>query len=327
MRPSTIDTSGRTSNATGWMPRSGTFAGVAHPYVANADAGPVEYVQVWAGVNPADSVGFGTFDFSVRVGLSRPLKATPKLDPPILLRFKKGGGSLTQQVNCDVDNIVYSPPFKPGFNLNTMNKDAAEIAYGCVTQYNINGPGPCPVEYDTVAELPPTTTTPSPVPTCAEGRPGQVATIRTGLDYRFEQPCTPNYWPTNAADPYPPPTDPRYVTLLITDFGQFDVNSERVVKIRKFAGFYATGWDISGPGGDTQGCPDPDGINGPLKGNDPHPIYGTSCPKGSPNNPTCDDGDVWGHFVTFTVPAPAGSASEELCDFNELGICIAVLVE
>lgn len=303
-----------------------TFSGVAHPYVANADSGPIEYVQVSAGVNPADSVGFGPNDFSVRVGLSRPLKATPKLDPPILLRFKKGGGSLTQAVNCDVDNVVYPGPFKPGFDLNSMNKDAAEMAYGCVTQYNKNGPGPCPFEYDTVAELPPTTTTPSPIPTCAEGRPGQVASMRTGLDYRFEQPCTPNYWPTNASQPYPPPTDPRYVILLITDFGGFDQNNERVVKVRRFAGFYVTGWDISGSGGDTQGCFDPD-MAGPLKGNDLHPIFPNGCPTGSPNNPTCDDGDVWGHFVTFVVPTPAATTNDELCNFNELDICIAVLVE
>jgi hypothetical protein len=245
---------------------------------------------------------------SVRVGLNRPLKGTPKLDPPILLRFK--GGSLSQTVNCDTDNIVYQPPFKPGWNLNTMFKDAAEIAYGCVTQYNTNGPGPCPSEYDTVAELPPDTTTPDPIPTCAEGRPGEAAKMREGLEYRFETPCTPNNWPQTAAEPYPEPDDPRYVILIVTDFGAFDANNQRVVKVRRFAGFYATGWDEGPSGGGNQ--------TGDCADNDPHPL-------GLAENK--DNGDVWGYFVSFVVPNPNGEPSDELCDFDELDVCIVGLVE
>jgi hypothetical protein len=62
----------------------------------------------------------------------------------------------------------------------------------------------------------------------------------------------------------------------------------------------------------------------PLRGNDPHPIYGTAYQL---NKPQLDDGDLWGYFVTPVIPAPAGSASDELCAFDELRICIAVLVE
>jgi hypothetical protein len=306
------------SKGTGPSRTTGTFEGVAHPYVADKHSGPVEYIEINAGPNPADSVGFDNNSFTVRVGLNRPLVQTPKLDPPILLRFK--GGSLSQTVNCDVDNIAYEPPFKDGWDLNSMFKDAAEIAYGCVTQYNTQGPGPCPSEYDTVAELPPDTTTPNPVPTCAEGRPGEASKLREGLEYRFESftaeeypdtwPCSPNNWPQTALDPYPDPGDPRYVILIVTDFGTFDENNERVVKVRRFAGFYVTGWD-SGPAGHGRNTGDCADIN------DPHPL------NLSANR---DNGDVWGYFVSF-VESVRAEPSNERCDFDELNVCVVGLVE
>ena len=78
--------------------------------------------------------------------------------------------------------------------------------------------------------------------------------------------------------------DPRYVTLVITDFTAFTGSGAENVPVKYFAGFYATGWDI-GPagGGNTTGCPD----------NDPHPL-GLSNLK--------DNGDVWGHFVNIVIP-------------------------
>jgi Putative Flp pilus-assembly TadE/G-like len=307
------------TNPPGGGPKpSGTFEGVAHPYVADKHSGPVEYIQVNAGPNPADSVGFGPNTFTVRVGLNRPLLQTPKLDPPILLRFK--GGSLSQTVNCDTDNIVYEPPFKPGWDLNSMSKDAAEIAQGCVTQYNTNGPGPCPAAYDTTAELPPDTITPVPIPTCAEGRPGEATKMREGLEYRFESPCTPNNWPQTEADEYPEDDDPRYVILIITDYGAFDANNERVVKVRRFAGFYVTGWD-SGPAGgggeQTGDCRAPAGLPEGPPYNDPHPL-------GLPDNK--DNGDVWGYFVSFVTTVQA-EPSDDRCDFDELNVCVVGLVE
>jgi hypothetical protein len=88
--------------------------------------------------------------------------------------------------------------------------------------------------------------------------------------------------------------------------------------VKYFAGFYVTGWDYSTQ---TPGCPDPDGP-GPLRGNDPHPIYGTAYQA---TKPQLDDGDLWGYFVTAV--RWQGSASDELCVFDELGTCTAVLVE
>jgi hypothetical protein len=65
-------------------------------------------------------------------------------------------------------------------------------------------------------------------------------------------------------------------------------------------------------------------VNSPW--NDPHPIYGSSY-LSRQNKLHLDDGDVWGYFVTPVIPAPAGTSSGELCDFDALGTCIAVLVE
>ena len=75
--------------------------------------------------------------------------------------------------------------------------------------------------------------------------------------------------------------------------------------VKYFAGFYATGWDI---GPQNSGCPD----------NDPHPL-GFGRKK--------DDGDVWGHFVNNVIFSAMGRENDELCNFDEVGTCIAVLVE
>ena len=62
---------------------------------------------------------------------------------------------------------------------------------------------------------------------------------------------------------------------------------------------------------------DPDGA-GPLKGNDPHPL-------GADNRN--DNGDVWGHFITIVRFVPGGTESQDLCQFDEIGLCTAVLTE
>ena len=40
-----------------------------------------------------------------------------------------------------------------------------------------------------------------------------------------------------------------------------------------------------------------------------------------------DNGDVWGHFIKVVEFSSAGHADDHLCNFDELGNCIAVLVE
>ena len=146
--------------------------------------------------------------------------------------------------------------------------------------------------------------------------------FRQGLKARFETPeCTPNNWPKDQPptghDPqddaairnfftnYDFANDSRYVTLIITDVTAFEGSGSTNVPVKYFAGFYATGWDI---GPQNSGCPD----------NDPHPLgFG----------PKKDDGDVWGHFVNIVIFSAMGKPNDALCNFDEVGTCIAVLVE
>ena len=103
--------------------------------------------------------------------------------------------------------------------------------------------------------------------------------------------------------------DPRFITLVITDITAFEGSGSTNIPVKYFAGFYATGWDISSH---TTGCPGE---------NDPHPIFGTGYKRSK------DNGDVWGHFINVIEFSSAGLADDQLCNFDELGNCIAVLVE
>ena len=310
------------------------FAGpVARPYVANGKSGPIEYLALQAYdtngtlLTNAYSIpkepGMQPITFMVTVGLRPPLSQSTLDDEAILIRFAtEDDPSLTQSVDCDVDSYNYPSPY------DSMPKDSAEIAYGCVSPYSVNPTLDCS-DYG-FGDLPPD---PPPAlteaPDCAQSKNGQVSSLRQGLSARFENPCTPNYWPD-------PPitqekiqtlidnfgTDPRMVTLIVTEFAAFAGTGAEIVPIKYFAGFYVTGWDVSNQ---SPGCYGPNGETG-SPWNDPHPIYGSAYLQ-HPNKWKLDDGDVWGYFVTPVIPAPAGSASDELCAFDALGTCIAVLVE
>jgi len=308
---------------------------VARPYVANAKAGPVEYLWLQGhdkdgnllpnGYSVPKEPTIQPLAFMVTVGLRPPLEQSSLNDEAVLIRFAtENDPSLTQSIDCDVDSYNYPEPYDsmPG------GKDAAEIAHGCVTPYAVNETLDCS-DYGN-GDLPP-----DPAPDlddatdCAESKNGQVSSLRHGLAARFESPCTPNNWPA------PPITqdkiqtlvdnfdnDARLVTLIVTEFGAFSGTGGTIVPIKYFAGFYVTGWDVSNL---TEGCYGPSGETG-SPWNDPHPIYGSAYLQ-KPNKQHLDDGDVWGYFITPVIPAPAGSASDELCAFDELGTCIAVLVE
>lgn len=302
---------------------NGCFRLVAAPYAADNASGPLEYVDIKnADVPPyplsidGNSRNTGpNHDVRVTVGLNKPLQITDPLDDPFLLRFASKSGSLNQALDCD-QGIVFSD----------------EIADGCQTRYRVNyydwdkNPAtPYTWEdllcagYPSPSDLPPPTFEPPPgtnAPNCVAAKTGDVNAMRQGLYERFQDPvCTPNNWPTAPADVnpfflnYDFANDPRYVTLVITDFTAFTGSGAENIPVKYFAGFYATGWDRGPAGGGNQtGCPD----------NDPHPLGLSS---------TRDNGDVWGHFVNIVVPSANGGASEELCNFDALGNCIAVLVE
>lgn len=329
---------GPSSFSIAWKAGSGGFTcfpggSVARPYIKNGKAGPVEYLWLQAydrdGTLQPNAYSLpkeptaGPFTFMVTVGLRPPLEQSTLNDEAVLIRFaSEDDPSLTQSIDCDIDSYQYPSPY------DTMPKDSAEIAHGCVTPYAVNETLDCS-DYS-FGDLPP-----DPAPEldeatdCAISKQGQVSSLRKGLSARFETPCTPNMWPD------PPITydkiqalvenfedDKRLVTLIVTEYAAFSGTGSTIVPIKYFAGFYVTGWDVSN---ETPGCYGPSGETG-APYNDPHPVYGSAY-LAQPNKWKLDDGDVWGYFVTPVIPAPAANASDELCAFDELGTCVAVLVE
>jgi len=296
---------------------------VARPYIANGKSGPVEFLALQAydkdavllpnGYSVPNDPVLQPITFSITVGLRPPLYQSSLMDDPVLLRFASDDDpSLTQSIDCDDDNYQYPPPF------DTMPKDAAEIGHGCVTPYaqpnttldcSDYGLGDLPPE-------PPPVTTWENAPDCARSKQGTVNSLRKGLEARFypDGECVPNNWPETptpenilalieTAD-----SDPRIMMLIVTDFGQFGGSGSTIVPVKYIAGFYASGWDVSAQ---TPACTD----------NDPHPRYGTGYRQNK------DDGDIWGYLITPVAPPSSGSPSDELCNFDELETCIAVLVE
>ena len=307
--------------------RSGTFGGVAHPYVADERSGPVEYLELTTdepGVPDANSRNSGP-DRSVvvTVGLRKPLQIEDPLAPPMLLRVASPSGSQNQALDCD-----------KAFNFRT------EIENGCQTTYRVNyfdwsEPKDGTYEWADIlcdayanGDLPPQEIVNDPPPNCVAIETGdKLGQLRQGLQARFETPdCHANNWPKDqppegrgpedeaAIDAFFAPggydfaNDPRYVTLIMTDFGTFQSSGSDQVPVKYFAGFYVTGWDRQG---NVKPCLD----------NDPHPWYGDAYRQ------SLDNGDVWGHFVNLVVFSSTGRGSDELCNFDGIGNCIAVLVE
>jgi hypothetical protein len=302
-----------------WKTATGgdTFANVHHPYIADEKSGPVVYMKLTKpDTTYANSLQVGSRTVQIDVGIAPPLKPAEAGEPPILLRFGSKAGSLNQMIDCD---------FKA--------QPADEIRDGCQQSYQINRRGgSCPpwlknnLPYDPDKSY---SETPFP-PDCVEANPGDVTSMATGLQARFVTPapprvgCPPNRWQEfRLQGKLPPDNDPRYVTLTVTDFGQFDSSGLAVVPVRVFAGFYITGWFESSQ---VDTCAD----NDPP----PPPICGTKSQWPPPDPDTVDgcdpahkdnQGNVWGYFVTNVIEAPAGSESQELCEFDELGICLGVL--
>jgi len=315
--------SGRATFSIGWATEptigttaSGTFTGVAHPYVADDASGPILYLELDTSdplVLDANSRNQGDVSVIVTVGLNKPFQIKDPLEPPILLRYASPSGSLNQALDCDAN---------AGGQYNLDD----EIANGCQTTYALNY-----ADWDKdkttpktwaditcsaygINDLPPPTFD-GPAPNCVAAKTGDVIAFRKGLADRFESPCVPNNWPETADEiddfflNYDLANDPRYVTLIITDITAFTGSGAENVPVKYFAGFYATGWDISPQ---TNGCPGE---------NDPHPLFGPVYKLSK------DNGDVWGHFINIIAFSSSGKPSDELCNFDELGNCIAVLVE
>ncbi len=302
---------------------NGSFAKVSAPYAVDDDAGPVAYLQVTDAISGSPLGSLGTSSNSlhttyVTVGLEPPLRVASPGDPPILLRLASRSGSRNQALDCDEN--------QPG---NPRNL-ADEVRDGCKTFYAVNergevcqdgaGGGPDWGNGPGLTHLPPPTFDPDPVPDCVALATGDVTAMTQGLKDRFETPCSPNNWATYRANgQLPPDDDPRWVTLVVSNStatisaGQ----GSGVVPIRIFAGFYVTGYFHRNNG--AVGCPD-DPSTPVADGDDPHP-------NGVDPSSNRAKGDVWGYFVTNVILDINAEESSELCAFNELGVCTAVLTE
>jgi hypothetical protein len=181
-----------------------------------------------------------------------------------------------------------------------------------------------------INNLPPTLSPDDPSwidPDCIEANPGQVTALARGLRDRLENgptdtppgaDCPPNRWVEYRSQGIVPPQgDPRYVTLVIANYGQFDAQGNSVLPITKFADFYITGWFVTNTGPGTSGC----ATNDPP----PTPPFCNGQPCSADSQKIA--GAIWGYFITQVHPSPQANPSDELCAFDQLGTCLAVLVE
>jgi len=268
----------------------GPWPRVAAPYAANPDtsptSGPVQYLSVTdnnrPGGVPANSINkTSSASLHVTVALTPPLLAATKLAPPIALRYASVSGSENQAVDCD-KNVLFHD----------------EIVNGCQNPYTENARNGSCAGYST-GNLPPPPIVPPPGPDCVVTETGdKTGPIRQAMTDRFGgNPCkTLNHWPNTASDPMPDlATDPRVVTLFITDENTFGSSGNQIYPVRRFAAFYITSAD------------------------------GLSCPGDVPANP--GNKNVWGHWVSYVTPDPNATPGPDLCDFTIASICVPVLVE
>ena len=224
---------------------------------------------------------------SVTVGLQPSFAATTSLtDPPQTLRF--GQGSRTQLLDCD-----HSP----------RNPDE-EIATGCYTGYASSVTGDCSAYGSGGSGLPPASYVNIPKPTCVAVANGSaVGPTNQGLNQRFEQPNCAAHMNNWAPGVIPDPEDTRYVVLVLTDYNTFSGGGAGKVPVRRFAGFYVTGWSSA-----SNACAN-------AANNEP-----------SPNGPvTGNKAEVWGHFVNYVADSSNGDPGDDLCAFNESELCVGVL--
>lgn len=267
---------------------NGTWSPVGAPYVSNGASGPIQHLTV------TDNNAPGVFANSINQTSSASLHVTVGLLPPL------------------VDASILDPPIRLRFGSPSGSQNQAldcdkninfneEILNGCLNPYRENTRNGSCAGY-APGNLPVTPVGPFPGDDCIIVETGdKTGQIRQAMDERWGRNGGPtcqtlNNWPTAPGDPLPDPlTDKRYVTLFISDDKTFGASGNDIYPVRRFAGFYITAAD---------------GLNCP--GDDP-PVPGAK--------------NVWGHFVTYVVPNPNATPSDELCAFTEAGTCIAILVE
>ena len=209
----------------------------------------------------------------VTLGLLPPLFESTADDGPVVLRFASSPGSQNQALDCD-KNITFRD----------------ELINNCQNPYIENQRNGSCAGYNT-GNLPVIPIGPLPGDDCIVTETGDKSgQIRQAIDERFGRNGGPtcktlNHWPTpGSGDPIPDPlTDPRFVTIFITDESAFGSSGNTIYPVRRFAGFYITAAD------------------------------GLNCPGRRPREPrrprTCGDtGSRTSYRPTAASPTPPSSA-------------------
>lgn len=274
---------------------TGTFDSAQRAYSASdAGSGPLKSVSVSEnGVPDANSFprcaapATCPRDLVVTIGITGSLQNAQAITDPIVpLKIVSGNGSQTQALDCD----------------DKLSKLRDELAGGCAPKYTDNQGTPCPAGATALWS----TAQPWQCVAINTGQaPNQVA---AGLNLRIlgsNKPATctdPNQWSKFGTNAWPPAGDPRIVQVFLTPFGSFSGSGGNTVPVTRFATFYITGWTGQGSGFDN-----------PCQGNGDDPV------------PNGDAGTIVGHFIAYVDNVNNGGAGSELCDFNTLGSCVAVL--
>ncbi len=165
-----------------------------------------------------------------------------------------------------------------------------ELATGCGPKYAINEGSPCPGGSSALWA------TAQPWKCVAINTGATVGQVTQGMNQRIlgstnPGSCTaPNNW---SSFPNLPEGDPRVVDVFLTPFGSFGGSGSGTVPVVNFSSFYVTGWD----GGACQG-----------NGDDP-----------------AGQGSIVGHYIKYIYTLNDGGGGEELCDYDSLGSCVAVI--
>lgn len=303
---------------------SGRWASATDIPVA-AGAGPVELTLSWKTSSATGTFGVVQRTFAASDELSGPIKLANVTEAATLdyahslPRCVDPGDTCARSLVvtigiksafADVAQSASDPPVElrvSGGNqtqsvdcdeLLTNLKD--ELAGGCATGYRENAGETCPKTYNEVKTV---YAEPYPCVAVETGQPpNQVA---EGLNERIlgdrqATVCTsPNRW-----DDYftvgLPEGDPRVIQVFLTPFGSFSGTGSNTVPVLTFASFYVTGWKGSGGG------------------------FQNPCQSSGDDVPE-NKGAIVGHFISHISDVNNGGATGELCDPEELGLCVPVL--
>ena len=268
---------------------SGLFGNTGAAYASNTNSGPVQYLTVTDNLTglAAGSINkTSSASLHVTLGLLPPLFESTADDGPVTLRFASSPGSQNQALDCD-KNITFRD----------------ELLNNCENPYIENQRNGSCAGYNT-GNLPAIPVGPLPGDDCTVTETGDKSgQIRQAIDERFGRNGGPtcktlNHWPAPfSGDPIPDPlTDPRFVTIFITDESAFGSSGNTIYPIRRFAGFYITAAD------------------------------GLNCPGDDPAIPGAKN--MWGHWVSYVLPTNGGIPDPtKLCPFTNGGLCVPMLVE